>query len=197
MPSQKRPSPSKSATLYKNGTKRLGNDGNKWIVTESKNGVKKWKLYKKPLLSKSKENFDSFTIKQKNYKKWFENLSEKNKEILYKLINIKPKINQLGIAIELIGLVPELSGTYMIDSIYELVSLINPKVNWESSSLLPIIYLDENKHYNINLGYISINHTLNSEQTKNIVILMKKTFGARFSWRGSQRKVMMIKLNKK
>ena len=45
--SNTRPSPSESATLYKVGTKKTGNDGNKWIIAENKNGVKKWKLYKK------------------------------------------------------------------------------------------------------------------------------------------------------
>jgi hypothetical protein len=45
--SHTRPSPSESATLYKVGIKKTGNDGNKWIIAENKNGVKKWKLYKK------------------------------------------------------------------------------------------------------------------------------------------------------
>jgi predicted transcriptional regulator len=37
-----RPSPSESATIYPVGTKRFGNDGNEWRVTETKNGVKRW-----------------------------------------------------------------------------------------------------------------------------------------------------------
>lgn len=43
----KRKSPSNSATLYKVGTIKVGNDGNKWIITENKNNVNKWQLYKK------------------------------------------------------------------------------------------------------------------------------------------------------
>jgi hypothetical protein len=42
-----RPSPTESATLYKVGTVKTGNDGNKWIISESSNGVKRWKLYRK------------------------------------------------------------------------------------------------------------------------------------------------------
>jgi hypothetical protein len=42
-----RKSPSKSATLYKVGTKKTGNDGNMWIVETNKNKVKRWVLYKK------------------------------------------------------------------------------------------------------------------------------------------------------
>jgi len=42
-PKKKRPSPSMSATLYNVGTKKRGNDGNIWIITTNKNGVKRWK----------------------------------------------------------------------------------------------------------------------------------------------------------
>lgn len=51
-----RKSPSQSATLYKEGTKKKGNDGNTWIISINKNGVKRWTLYKKvssPSTSKS------------------------------------------------------------------------------------------------------------------------------------------------
>ena len=37
-----RPSPSESATKFKVGTKKKGNDGNMWIIVENKNGVKRW-----------------------------------------------------------------------------------------------------------------------------------------------------------
>ena len=44
----KRPSPSISATKFKVGTTKKGNDGNKWIVKENKKGVKRWvKTHKK------------------------------------------------------------------------------------------------------------------------------------------------------
>lgn len=42
-----RKSPSQSATLYKVGTIKTGNDGNKWKITMNKNNVKRWILYKK------------------------------------------------------------------------------------------------------------------------------------------------------
>lgn len=38
-----RPSPSKSATLFSEGTKKKGNDGLYWIVITTKTGVKRWK----------------------------------------------------------------------------------------------------------------------------------------------------------
>lgn len=40
-----RPSPTKSATLFSTGTKMFGNDGNVWMVVETKNGVKRWNKF--------------------------------------------------------------------------------------------------------------------------------------------------------
>jgi len=37
-----RPSPSHSATLFRPGEVRLGNDGNQWKIVVNKNGVKRW-----------------------------------------------------------------------------------------------------------------------------------------------------------
>ena len=37
-----RPSPSQSATIFKVGTKKKGNDGNMWIIKKNKNGVNRW-----------------------------------------------------------------------------------------------------------------------------------------------------------
>ena len=45
--SAERKSPSQSATLYKVGTKKTGNDGNKWVIVENKSGTNRWQLYKK------------------------------------------------------------------------------------------------------------------------------------------------------
>ncbi|ARF09823.1 hypothetical protein Indivirus_3_72 [Indivirus ILV1] len=45
--SKARPSPSASATGFSVGTIKVGNDKNKWIIVEDKNGTKRWKLHKK------------------------------------------------------------------------------------------------------------------------------------------------------
>ncbi len=42
---KERPSPSESATLYEIGFIKKGNDGNKYIIVENKNGIKRWKKY--------------------------------------------------------------------------------------------------------------------------------------------------------
>lgn len=41
-----RKSPSDSATHYKLGTKKVGNDGKMWIITETVSGIKRWMPYR-------------------------------------------------------------------------------------------------------------------------------------------------------
>lgn len=43
--SSPRPSPSASATEFKEGTVKKGNDGNMWIISLASNGTKRWKKY--------------------------------------------------------------------------------------------------------------------------------------------------------
>jgi hypothetical protein len=52
----RRKGPEKSATLYMVGTKKTGNDGNKWIIAETSKGIKRWQIYSK---SKSKNKSKS------------------------------------------------------------------------------------------------------------------------------------------
>ena len=41
-----RTSPTESATLFKVGVKRKGNDGNMYIITITKSGIKRWTKFK-------------------------------------------------------------------------------------------------------------------------------------------------------
>jgi len=44
-PVKMRPSPSESATLFKRGFKKIGNDGNMYVIEEDVNGVRRWKKF--------------------------------------------------------------------------------------------------------------------------------------------------------
>lgn len=48
MVSKTRKAPTASATLFKPGTTKTGNDGNKWAIVVDRRGVKRWQLNKKP-----------------------------------------------------------------------------------------------------------------------------------------------------
>ena len=77
----KRPSPIESATLYKVGIKKIGSDGNKWIIAENKNGIKRWKLYKvkEPKEPKVKEPKESMKESKKLKKEPKEPMKESKK----------------------------------------------------------------------------------------------------------------------
>ncbi len=102
-----RKGPIQSATLYKIGTKKSGNDGNKWIVTETSNGIKRWKIYSKnqncnvdcksKSKSKSRQRSKSITKYMKKYNKCkndqikkYESTSNTNSFIWAKNLTSKP-----------------------------------------------------------------------------------------------------------
>lgn len=78
-------SPTESATLYKIGTKKKGNDGNIWIIKEDKNNVKRWKIYKK-LETNKKNSVDKSEKKIKIYDMPFESVYYEDTK--FKNINI-------------------------------------------------------------------------------------------------------------
>jgi hypothetical protein len=49
-----RKAPIASATLFKPGTTKTGNDGNKWTIVADKRGVQRWKLKNKPTTMKQR-----------------------------------------------------------------------------------------------------------------------------------------------
>ncbi len=70
--SAERPSPLESATLFKSGTIKKGNDGNMWIIAKDKNGVNRWKKYdcNKHYVKLGKDNMiDEFKNSPKSVKK--------------------------------------------------------------------------------------------------------------------------------
>jgi hypothetical protein len=101
-----RQSPDESATLFKIGTKKKGNDGNTWIIKKASNGVKRWtKLNEVNTLA------DMLKIKHLNnkrdidkYRKLKADLSEKEFNKVFMLLverNLRsPTRNQKAITIK-------------------------------------------------------------------------------------------------
>ena len=72
-----RKGPDESATKYKKGTKKRGNDGNMWIIVENKNGAHRWKR----ILEKSKIKKKSFLIHDNGGRPFKVNVTDKNIDI--------------------------------------------------------------------------------------------------------------------
>ena len=60
-----RKAPSESATKYKVGTRKLGNDGNMWIIKKSSNGIQRWSKIKNNSTKKIKTKLNNKTISKK------------------------------------------------------------------------------------------------------------------------------------
>ena len=141
-----RKSPTESATLYKVGTKKIGNDGNKWIIVENKNNVKKWQKYKRRIKDSFKEEkktsvkpikkrvskkillknvkttdlYDLPKMKKNNWNKWLENLTSDQKKYIDKVRNSYKSIEkETGIIVIEVILPVSNGGYYFIDYIWD------------------------------------------------------------------------------
>lgn len=61
-----RKGPSESATKFKVGTRKLGNDGNIWIIKKTVNGVQRWAKIKNNSTKKIKSKEITNTVSKKN-----------------------------------------------------------------------------------------------------------------------------------
>jgi hypothetical protein len=61
-----RKGPSESATKYKVGTRKLGNDGNVWIIKKAVNGVQRWVKLKNNSTKKIKSKSINKTVSKKD-----------------------------------------------------------------------------------------------------------------------------------
>ncbi len=196
-----RKSPTQSATLYKVGTKKTGNDGNTWIIVENVNKIKRWQLYKKTSKINSKKT-SSKTISKKtskiNSKKTSSKTISKKTISLIKLYDIpKIKPNNWTIWLENLNLLQQKSVNKIRNSYKSIeketgiivIEIILPKSNsglywsdysWDYAKLLyPDMITD-------NLAYLMIVYKINEDlhlpnlnicaQHKGIVRTYKKKF---------------------
>jgi hypothetical protein len=74
MPHNTRKAPTASATLFKRGTTKTGNDGNKWTIVADTRGVQRWQLKKKPTTTmKLRRRHKSARVEADNDSVWGKN----------------------------------------------------------------------------------------------------------------------------
>lgn len=152
-----RKSPTASATLYKIGTKKTGNDGNTWIIVENKNGIKRWQLYKKSVKKEAKPNPDEelfvgemygtplLKYSKTNMKHWMRKCSENQKNNILSIINkILPSIEKLGVKVYLLPIVLAEGNYFFVDTIWKIFEYGYPKTTYDditSNTKSPFLYL--------------------------------------------------------
>ena len=213
MTKEARPSPTSSATLYKVGTIKPGNDGNKWIIAENKNGIKKWKKYKiikkqdnKSRIIKKQDNksriraIDLFNIKKIVSEKNLEKIAMKNIDAknIYNILKTKiiPEINKLNIKIFIVPLPLSDNNIYWSDYANIFVKEVLKKDLSDIKYMIFTFYLnykaDEintNKNIKIELTI------LNKENKNKIIQIFENYFPNNYKWNGSNARIMEISFN--
>jgi hypothetical protein len=199
-----RPSPTQSATLYTIGTKKTGNDGNTWIITQNVNGTKRWKLYKK-VSKKISKKISKKKIKSLNnfgftpvYEKNLDKIMETHNKVIYDKIkkNIIPELNKLGIETYIVPLPLSKNGHYFTDYASEYIKEVYNKDMIERLNIKDIyfVFYLTNDGKKLNKDKIVANYTPFGNKKKNVIEIFKKYLGNKFDWDGSNTKVIIIKL---
>lgn len=202
-----RPSPSESATLYKVGTTKIGNDYNKWIVTQNKNGINRWKLYKKTIKKPTKKSttaLDLYNCKTLSHKD-FEIIVSKNEKskYIYEILKteIIPGINKIGIETFFIPLTLSTNNIYYTDYAPHYILKMDNKNIYKMNYMYFEFYLNMNGDEIILTKPINIHFsTLNKENKIKIINMFDKYLKNYYKWSGSNTDLMIInyqKINKK
>lgn len=203
-----RPSPTQSATLYTTGTKKTGNDGNTWIITQNVNGTKRWKLYKKVTKKESKKVSKKVSkkgIKSLNnfgftpvYEKKLDKIMESYNNVVYDKIkkNIIPELNKLNIEVYIVPLPLSENGYYFTDYASEYINKVYNKDMIERLNIKDIYFVFKLTHdgKKLNTDEILVNYTPFGNKKKNVIEIFKKYLRNKFEWDGSNTKAIIIKL---
>jgi hypothetical protein len=190
------------AHAEKVNTKKKGNDGEMWIISETKTGVKRWIKYKKPATTKPPPKkktgltltmfFDVPDIPVRSIPKYMD------KNPILKTVNNKviPEIKSNKIRFFIILLPPSGRGIYWTDyaSSY-LEETYDFDILDEKSYIYMTVYLNRDLSININRDPIMHYRLNKSEQT-----IVKDTFTKylpkNYKWDGNTKKVMDITYKK-
>ena len=203
-----RPSPTQSATLYTTGTKKTGNDGNTWIITQNVNGTKRWKLYKKvskKISKKISKKVSKKEIKSLNnfgftpvFEKKLDKIMESYNNVVYDKIkkNIIPELNKLNIEAYIVPLPLSENGYYFTDYASEYINKVYNKDMIERLNIKDIYFVFKLTHdgKKLNTDEILVNYTPFGNKKKNVIEIFKKYLGNKFEWDGSNTKAIIIKL---
>ena len=207
---EKRPSPSDSATLFKTGTKKKGNDGNMWMVKENKNGVKRWTKVSKKTESKEKSeskktskikkpeedrikfmeaSFSLKVIKPTQIKKYLKDPIFDN---LYK--NIIPKIKKLKIEFYIVPLPLSYDNYWWTDYTSNYLNVFYGDY-YNKSYISMEVRLNKDLTINYNQR-IYLSYNLNKEQLKTISDLFSNELPYNYLWSGKTSHYMFIDYKK-
>jgi len=211
---KERKAPSESATLYKTGTKKTGNDGNKWIIVETKNNIKRWKLYKKSSveikpLKKSSVEIKPLKKQNKISIGDFHNLKPVSENQLNKIIDkdnfiyntlkkkIFPKLNLIGFKTYIIPLPLSENGIYSGDYAFDYIREKHGSDFIEENFMYFTFMLTKGNKPEFTYKPINIGYTpLTLKNKKKVIDIFNEYLNDYYEWSGSNTKNMIIHFEK-
>ena len=191
------------AHAEKIGKVKKGLDGNKWIVSETKNGTKRWVKNTKKQADKPKEKlkkynsvlefYDVKTIKPKNLKKYIS-----TNKLLIKLVDkIIPEIKKNNINIYLVPLpISDHDNIYWTDYPHDYITEFFDSDYFEKKFIYFTVYLTKDLKINTNKN-ITITYDLDIKQLQLVYDILNKHLPYQYSWDGNDLKIMKISFDKK
>ena len=190
------------AHAEKIGKIKKGLDGNKWVVSETKNGTKRWVKYTKKLTDKPKkkpkkynsvlEFYDVKTIKPKNLKKYI----SKNKLLVRLVDKIIPEIKKNNINIFVVPLPISENDVYWTDYPSDYISEFFDPDFYEKKFIYLNIYFTKDLKINTNKN-ITLRYDLDIKQLQLVYDILNKHLPYQYSWDGNNQKIMEISFDKK
>lgn len=192
------------AHAEKTGKVKKGLDGNMWIVSETKNGTKRWvkkntkKQADKPKKKLKKYNsvlefYDVKTINPNNLKKYIS-----TNKLLIKLVDkIIPEIKKNNINIYLVPLpISDNDNIYWTDYPTDYITEFFDSDYLDKQFIYFTIYLTKDLKINTNKN-ITIKYDLDIKQLQLVYDILNKHLPYQYFWDGNDLKIMEISFNKK
>lgn len=177
-----RKGPEKSATLYKIGTVKTGNDGNKWIVKASKNQIHKWILYKKTTRSNSSTGKKQYTAsmlfaeKKNKSNNWYKKLNKENKFFIDTLRKSYKDFKSLGVIVYEYILHESVNNIFFIDEPWD--AFVEKYPDWTNNTksyVIPVIKIDRNNELYLTNNAIGFQHVnIKYNIKKNVLEYIRK-----------------------
>lgn len=168
------------ANAEKVGVVRKGLDGNKWIISTTSKGVKRWVKHK---IEKK--------MKKDSVKHMFSNLNKKQLKIINLLKNeVKKELKTIGVKLMLEKL-KLINGWYIIDYVWPEPGTFD--IN-KDKFIIVVLRLDKNnKLYTPNDELDCQHNGIVYKTKKDVIEIFKKYFGNKFKWDGKQEHILTIK----
>jgi hypothetical protein len=194
---KERKSPTKSATLYNVGTIKTGNDGNKYIIVENKNGIKKWQKHKNVTKKNNTNSLDIYKIKILDEVE-LNKIALKNKTYQILTQKVIPEINDLKIKTFIVPL--PLSETNLYWSDYfpptYIQKIYNKNIN-NINYMYFIVYMNKEGDKIIYDKPIKINFSNLTKKNKiSIINIFEKYLLGQYNWNEINDNWMIVSFHK-